>query len=128
MGGWVGDWVMGPACAAPLRFYEPWAAYISMEHGLRHLREARALYRRCYSRKLEENRQLQLCVEWLRFEHEEGRCVCVYWVGHCPTGRQALGPICQQSISLSSEAWESISLSASHLCWLVTGPLLCLAL
>jgi hypothetical protein len=35
--------------------------------------EARAVYRRCYSRRLEESGQLRLCHAWLRFEREEGR-------------------------------------------------------
>lgn len=40
------------------------------------LQEARALYKRCYSRRLEEGGQLRLCHAWLRMEREEGR-----WAG-----------------------------------------------
>ncbi|KAG2433859.1 hypothetical protein HXX76_008213 [Chlamydomonas incerta] len=54
------------------RFAEVWEAYIAMERAARRIKEARALYRRCYSRTLEEDGQLRLSHAWLRFEREEG--------------------------------------------------------
>lgn len=50
-----------------------WAGYISFERGLRNVREARSLYKRGHSRRLQEGGQLLLCQAWLRFEREEGR-------------------------------------------------------
>lgn len=60
-------------CLLPPRYYEPWSAYATMERSLRHIKEARGVYKRCYSRRLEQGGQLALCYEWLRFEREEGR-------------------------------------------------------
>ncbi|GFR47944.1 hypothetical protein Agub_g9748 [Astrephomene gubernaculifera] len=54
------------------RFAEVWEAYIGMERAGRRIKEARALYKRCYSRRFEEDGQLRLCHAWLRFEREEG--------------------------------------------------------
>ncbi|KAG1673451.1 hypothetical protein FOA52_002217 [Chlamydomonas sp. UWO 241] len=62
------DTLKGPAG----RFYEAWAAYAAMERGLRNLREARGVYKRAYSRKLEEGGQYTICADWLKFEREEG--------------------------------------------------------
>ncbi|EFJ45259.1 hypothetical protein VOLCADRAFT_118442 [Volvox carteri f. nagariensis] len=55
------------------RYAEAWEAYIAMERSARLIKEARALYKRCYSRRLEQDGQLKLCQAWLRFEREEGR-------------------------------------------------------
>ncbi|GIL49503.1 hypothetical protein Vafri_5836, partial [Volvox africanus] len=54
------------------RYAEAWAAYIAMERAARMIKETRALYKRCYGRRLEGDGQLQLCHSWLRFEREEG--------------------------------------------------------
>ncbi|GLC34775.1 hypothetical protein PLESTB_001162500 [Pleodorina starrii] len=54
------------------RYAEAWEAYIAMERSGRGIKEARALYKRCYNRRLEEGGQLRLCHAWLRFEREEG--------------------------------------------------------
>lgn len=42
------------------------------ERGLRNIKEARGVYKRAYSRRLEENGQYAICMDWLRFEQEEG--------------------------------------------------------
>jgi squamous cell carcinoma antigen recognized by T-cells 3 len=55
------------------RSSEAWVAYITMERALRHIREARALYKRCYARKFADGSQPAMCLAWLRFEREEGR-------------------------------------------------------
>ncbi len=55
------------------RFYEAWASFIALERSLRNLKEARALYKRAYLRKLEEGGQVAICADWLKFEREEGR-------------------------------------------------------
>lgn len=44
-----------------------------MESRLRNIREARALYKRCYARKFSDGSQPAMCYAWLRFEREEGR-------------------------------------------------------
>ncbi|KAF5828241.1 hypothetical protein DUNSADRAFT_17991 [Dunaliella salina] len=54
------------------RYYEAWLAYANMERGLRNLKEARNVFKRAYSRRLEEGGQPLVCAEWLRFEREEG--------------------------------------------------------
>ena len=54
------------------RYYEPWAAAVQMERALRCAPQARALYRRAWSRRLEDGGQLAICLDWLRFEREEG--------------------------------------------------------
>lgn len=59
---------------APLRYWDTWAAYIQQERSARCLREARSLYKRVYSRKLEYDGHVAACLAWLRFEREEGRC------------------------------------------------------
>jgi hypothetical protein len=68
------------------RHYETWAAYVAMERSLRALTQARGVYRRAWSRKLEAGGQLALCYDWLRFEREEGR-----WA--LPGNRQALSRV-----------------------------------
>ncbi|KAL4858071.1 Squamous cell carcinoma antigen recognized by T-cells 3 [Chlorella vulgaris] len=60
--------VKGPAG----RHADTWAAYVDFERRRGHTREARTLYKRCYSRKMEEGGQALLCDAWLRFEREEG--------------------------------------------------------
>lgn len=54
------------------RYYEVWSAYVNMERSLRNISEARAIFRRGYSRKMEAAGQVALCMDWLRFEREEG--------------------------------------------------------
>ncbi|KXZ53271.1 hypothetical protein GPECTOR_7g1165 [Gonium pectorale] len=54
------------------RYPEVWEAYIGMERAARRIKEARVLYKRCYSRRFEEDGQVRLCHAWLRFEREEG--------------------------------------------------------
>ncbi|GAB4820618.1 hypothetical protein N2152v2_007664 [Parachlorella kessleri] len=54
------------------RYADCWQAYIELERRLGNAREARGLYKRCYSRRLEEGGQAVLCEAWLRFERELG--------------------------------------------------------
>ncbi|KAL4457863.1 hypothetical protein ABPG75_012728 [Micractinium tetrahymenae] len=54
------------------RYADTWAAYINFERRRGNAREARTLYKRSYSRRLEEGGQAVLCDAWLRFEREEG--------------------------------------------------------
>ncbi len=56
------------------RYAETWAGYIAMERSRRNVREARSLYKRCHSRRLQDGGQAAICMAWLRFEREEGRC------------------------------------------------------
>ena len=55
-----------------LRYYESWASFALMERSLRNIREARGVYKRAHSRKLEEGGQVAACMDWLKFEREEG--------------------------------------------------------
>ncbi len=56
------------------RYAETWAGYIAMERSRRNVREARSLYKKCHSRRLQDGGQAAICEAWLRFEREEGRC------------------------------------------------------
>ncbi|XP_010433793.1 PREDICTED: squamous cell carcinoma antigen recognized by T-cells 3-like [Camelina sativa] len=49
-----------------------WYAYIDMEVHLGHVKEARSLYRRCYTRKFDGTGSEDICKGWLRFEREHG--------------------------------------------------------
>ncbi|CAM6111706.1 unnamed protein product [Calypogeia fissa] len=51
---------------------EVWQGYISMELALKNIKEARAIYRSCYSRRLEGSGTEVMCSAWLRFEREHG--------------------------------------------------------
>ncbi|KAL6765001.1 hypothetical protein V8C86DRAFT_2467165 [Haematococcus lacustris] len=54
------------------KYCDVWLGWASMERSLRHLKEARAVFRRAHMRRMEEGGQCTLCYEWLRFEREEG--------------------------------------------------------
>ncbi|CAN6914432.1 unnamed protein product [Brassica oleracea var. botrytis] len=49
-----------------------WQAYIDMEVRLGHVKEARSIYRRCYTRKFDGTGSEDICHGWLRFERERG--------------------------------------------------------
>ncbi len=55
------------------KYYESWASYAAMERSLRNIKEARGVYKRAYSRRLEEGGQVAICTDWLKLEREEGR-------------------------------------------------------
>ena len=58
---------------AACRTTEAWAAYIALEVNAGHEREARSLYKRSYSRRMDDpHGQLSLCEAWVRFERERG--------------------------------------------------------
>lgn len=64
------------------RYADTWLAWAAMERSLRQIPAARAVFKRCYNRKLEADGQLVVAMQWLRFEREEGRSVAVG--GKCP--------------------------------------------
>ncbi|CAN8230723.1 unnamed protein product [Cochlearia groenlandica] len=49
-----------------------WNAYIDMEVYLGHIKEARSIYRRCYTRKFDGTGSEDICHGWLLFEREHG--------------------------------------------------------
>ncbi|CAN6922054.1 unnamed protein product [Brassica oleracea] len=49
-----------------------WQAYIDMEVRLGHVKEARSIYRRCYTRKFDGTGSEDICHGWLHFEREHG--------------------------------------------------------
>ncbi|KAF8712673.1 hypothetical protein HU200_028434 [Digitaria exilis] len=51
---------------------EVWQQYISMELEMGHLREARSLYKRCYSKRFAGSGSEDICHAWIRFEEEHG--------------------------------------------------------
>ena len=67
------------------RYAETWAGYIAMERSRRNVREARSLYKKCHSRRLQDGGQAAICEAWLRFEREQGRCSLRYAPGSCST-------------------------------------------
>jgi hypothetical protein len=59
--------------AAMCRYADSWLAWVAMERSLRQVPAARAVFKRCYNRKMEADGQLAVALQWLRFEREEGR-------------------------------------------------------
>ncbi|KAF8016112.1 hypothetical protein BT93_H1598 [Corymbia citriodora subsp. variegata] len=51
---------------------EAWQSYIAMEIELGHIREARSIYKRCYSKRFPGSGSEEVCHSWLRFEREYG--------------------------------------------------------
>ncbi|XP_076911634.1 uncharacterized protein LOC143569659 [Bidens hawaiensis] len=51
---------------------EAWQGYISMETEMGHINEARALYKRCYSKRFHGTGSEDICNSWIRFEREFG--------------------------------------------------------
>ncbi|XVF26386.1 hypothetical protein REPUB_Repub14bG0011500 [Reevesia pubescens] len=51
---------------------EAWQGYIAMEIELGHINEARAIYKRCYSKRFSGTGSEDICHAWLRFEREFG--------------------------------------------------------
>ncbi|XP_010529912.1 PREDICTED: squamous cell carcinoma antigen recognized by T-cells 3 [Tarenaya hassleriana] len=49
-----------------------WQGYIDMEVRLGHIKEARSIYRRCYTRKFDGTGSEDICHGWLHFEREHG--------------------------------------------------------
>ncbi|PON82152.1 RNA binding protein [Trema orientale] len=51
---------------------EGWLGYISMEIELGHIKDARSIYKRCYSKRFPGSGSEDICHAWLRFEREFG--------------------------------------------------------
>ncbi|KAJ9174854.1 hypothetical protein P3X46_013455 [Hevea brasiliensis] len=51
---------------------EAWQGYIAMEIKLGHIKEARSIYKRCYSKRFPGTGSEDICHCWLRFEREFG--------------------------------------------------------
>ncbi|KAJ8755674.1 hypothetical protein K2173_022269 [Erythroxylum novogranatense] len=51
---------------------EAWQGYIAMEIELGHVNEARAIYKKCYSKRFAGTGSEEICHSWLRFEKEYG--------------------------------------------------------
>ncbi|XVF75100.1 hypothetical protein PTKIN_Ptkin13bG0160900 [Pterospermum kingtungense] len=51
---------------------EAWQAYMAMEVEIGNINEARAIYKRCYSKKFNGTGSEDICHAWLRFEREFG--------------------------------------------------------
>jgi hypothetical protein len=81
-------------------------AWATFERTLRRLKEARAVYRRAYSRRCEEGGQYSVCAEWLRFEREEGRWVVA------TQGSSKHGQACQQH---NTNEYPCVACMACHL-------------
>nr|GEX20093.1 squamous cell carcinoma antigen recognized by T-cells 3 [Tanacetum cinerariifolium] len=56
-------------CASML---EAWQAYISMETEMGNIKEARSLYKRCYTRRFSGTGSEDICNSWIQFEREFG--------------------------------------------------------
>ncbi|KAJ7967924.1 squamous cell carcinoma antigen recognized by T-cells 3-like [Quillaja saponaria] len=52
--------------------FEAWKSYIAMEIELGHINEARAIFKRCYSKRFPGTGSEDICHSWLRFEREFG--------------------------------------------------------
>ncbi|KAM6563314.1 hypothetical protein CsatB_023312 [Cannabis sativa] len=51
---------------------EAWGGYIAMEIESGHIKEARSIYKRCYSKRFPGTGSEDICHAWLRFEREFG--------------------------------------------------------
>nr|GEV00102.1 squamous cell carcinoma antigen recognized by T-cells 3 [Tanacetum cinerariifolium] len=51
---------------------EAWQAYISMETEMGHIKEARSLYKRCYTKRFFGTGSEDICNSWIQFEREFG--------------------------------------------------------
>uniref|UniRef100_A0A6N2KJS8 LSM-interacting domain-containing protein n=1 Tax=Salix viminalis TaxID=40686 RepID=A0A6N2KJS8_SALVM len=51
---------------------EAWQGFIAMETESGHIREARSIYKRCYSKRFAGTGSEDICHSWLRFEEEFG--------------------------------------------------------
>ncbi|XP_062095039.1 uncharacterized protein LOC133800931 isoform X2 [Humulus lupulus] len=51
---------------------EAWEGYTAMEKELGHIKEARSIYKRCYSKRFPGTGSEDICHAWLRFEREFG--------------------------------------------------------
>ncbi|XP_019052707.1 PREDICTED: squamous cell carcinoma antigen recognized by T-cells 3-like isoform X2 [Nelumbo nucifera] len=51
---------------------EAWQSYIRMEIEAGHIKDARSLYKRCYSKRFSGTGSEDICHSWLRFEREFG--------------------------------------------------------
>lgn len=51
---------------------EVWQGYINMELSAGNINEARAIYKKCYSRRFKGSGSEEICESWLRFEREYG--------------------------------------------------------
>lgn len=58
---------------------EVWQGYINMEVSAGNINEARALYKKCYSRRFKDSGSEEICESWLRFEREHGSLDDLDW-------------------------------------------------
>ncbi|KAG8481746.1 hypothetical protein CXB51_027220 [Gossypium anomalum] len=65
-------WIQECICLCSGSMLEAWQGYIAMEIALGHINEARAIYKRCYSKRFSGTGSEDICHAWLRFEREFG--------------------------------------------------------
>ncbi|KAA3479506.1 squamous cell carcinoma antigen recognized by T-cells 3-like isoform X2 [Gossypium australe] len=65
-------WIQECICLCSGSMLEAWQGYIAMEIALGHINEARAIYKRCYSKRFSGTSSEDICHAWLRFEREFG--------------------------------------------------------
>lgn len=58
---------------------EAWQGYINMELLAGNINEARAIYKKCYSRRFKGSGSEDICESWLRFEREYGSLDDLDW-------------------------------------------------
>lgn len=58
---------------------EAWQGYINMELLAGNINEARAIYKKCYSRRFKGGGSEEICESWLRFEREYGSLDDLDW-------------------------------------------------
>lgn len=58
---------------------EVWQGYINMELSAGNINEARAIYKKCYSRRFKGSGSEEICESWLRFEREYGSLDDLDW-------------------------------------------------
>lgn len=63
------------------KYADTWVGYLTMLVGAGSYTEGRKVYKRVYSRPLEEHGQVMLCEAWTRFEREHGTAETLFTVG-----------------------------------------------
>lgn len=58
---------------------EVWQGYINMEVSAGNINDARAIYKRCYSKRFKGIGSKEICESWLRFEREHGSLDDLDW-------------------------------------------------
>ena len=93
------------------RYIEPSVAYVTMLVGAGNHAQARRIFKRGYSRNMEENGRVFLCEAWLRFEREHGTAESFAEVGcHVAAGKPVEAVQCNEHESCQRIYHQEVAL------------------